>query len=199
MASASPRGAQTDGGSALRPPGASCLRPRPRPLHLGLGPSSAMFTPCSRRHHVLLDVGDAPSPARASGAALGGLLHLVGLPLLLGDLAIRLRVHEFSRRRDVADQRVDGLNVVSLDRRADVASGFGLPLAARGQEIEHRVVLRRVPEVVADDGLQHVVHEVLDRTHPGDDLGRVESAHVDDLRHVEVEGEAILRAHGDGR
>ena len=43
---------------------------------------------------------------------LRGFLHLVGLALFFGDLAVRLRLHQLRRRIDVADQRVDGLHVV---------------------------------------------------------------------------------------
>ena len=87
-----------------------------------------------------------------------GFLHLERLALFFGDLAVDLSLHQLGRRVDIADQRVDGLHIVSVQSGPDVLRGFGLPLAARAQEIEHGIVLRRVAEIVSDDRLEHVVH-----------------------------------------
>ena len=70
---------------------------------------------------------------------------------------------------------------------------------AGGQELEHGHLLRRVAEVVADRRLQHVVDEVLHRADARDHARRVLHADVDDLRDVEAEREAVLRAHEDRR
>ena len=69
----------------------------------------------------------------------------------------------------------------------------------RRQELEHRHLLRRVAEVVADGRLQHVVDQVLHRPDARDHARRVLHADVDDLRHVEAEREAVLRPHDDRR
>ncbi len=69
---------------------------------------------------------------------------------------------------------------------------FRLALAARAQEVEHGVVLRRIAEVIPHNRLQHVVHQVLHRADARDHLRRVERADVDDLRHVQVEREPVL-------
>ena len=78
-----------------------------------------------------------------------------------------------------------------------MAGRIRLALAARAEEVQHGVVLGGVAEVVAHDGLQHVVDEVLQRACAADDLGRLVGADVDDLRHVEIEGKAVARTHGD--
>ena len=96
-------------------------------------------------------------------------------------------------------KRIDRLHIVGADGDADVLGGFGLALAARAQEIEHGVILRRVAEIISDNRLQDVIDQVLHRADARDHLRRIQRADVDDLRHVEVEGEAVLRAHGDGR
>src|SRR6185295_17104970 len=70
-------------------------------------------------------------------------------------------------------------------------------LGARSQKIEHRVILGRVAEIIADNRLKHVIHQVLHRTDAGDHLRRVEGSDVNDLRYIKVEGEAVLRAHRD--
>ncbi len=72
------------------------------------------------------------------------------------------------------------------------AAASELPLAARAQEVEHRVVLRRIAEIISDNRLQDVIHQVLHRADAADHFRRVERADVDDLRHVQVEREAVL-------
>ena len=62
--------------------------------------------------------------------------------------------------------------------------GFLLAQAASREEVEHDRGLGRVAEVVADDRLEHVIHQVLDRPDAADDLGRIQRADVDDLGHV---------------
>ena len=69
---------------------------------------------------------------------------------------------------------------------------LGLPLAARAQEVEHRVVLRRIAEIISHNRLQHMIHQVLHRADARDHLRRVQRADVDDLRHIQVEREAVL-------
>jgi hypothetical protein len=90
----------------------------------------------------------------------GQLLGLVGDLLLLGDLAVGERLHQRFRRRNVADQRVDGVHVVLAKRRGDRRPS--LPPAARcaSSELDHVRGLRRVAEVVADGRLQHLRHQV---------------------------------------
>ena len=64
---------------------------------------------------------------------------------------------------DVADQRVDGLHIIGAEGFADVLGRFDLALAARAQEIQHGIVLRRIAEVVSDNRLQDMVHQILHR------------------------------------
>jgi hypothetical protein len=52
---------------------------------------------------------------------------------------------------------------------------------------------------LADGRLQHVVDQVLHRADARDHARRVLHPDVDDLRDVEREREAVLRAHGDRR
>ena len=96
-------------------------------------------------------------------------------------------------------KRVDRLHVVSADGVANVFGRLDLPLAARAEEIEHGVILRRVAEIISDNRLQDVIDQVLHRADARDHLRRIERADVDDLRHVEVEGEPVLRTHRDRR
>lgn len=148
--------------------------------------------------HLLLDVRERGGAHEFLTLALRGLLDFVGLLFLLGDFAVGLGFHQLDRRCDVADQRVDRLHIVRGEGGADVRGGLGLPRAAGVEEIEHRVVLGGVAEIVSDDRLQRVVDEVLHRADARDYLGGVEGADVDDLCDVEVEREAVLRTHRDG-
>ena len=70
----------------------------------------------------------------------------------------------------------------ALQRVADVLARFLLPLQRGDRKSSTVYVLRRVAEVVADDRLQHVVHQVLHRADARDHLRRVRRADVDDLR-----------------
>ena len=141
--------------------------------------------------HLLLDVGEGSGLHEFLALALRELLSLVGFSFLLGDLSIGLRFHQFGWRRDVADERVDGLHVVGGERDADVFGGLDLPVTAGIEEVEHGVVLRGVAEIISDNRLQRVVDQVLHRADARDDLGRIEGADMDDLRDIEIEREAV--------
>ena len=59
-----------------------------------------------------LRVGHGAGLLQILARLFGQLLRLVGDLLLLGDLAVSERLHQRFRRRDVTDQRVDGVHVV---------------------------------------------------------------------------------------
>ena len=149
--------------------------------------------------HLRLHVGDGGLALEVLPAHLRLPLGVVSAAQLLGDLAIGLGLHQLARRHDVADERVDAFDVIRLDGVLDAVEGLPLPLAARRQELQHRHLLGRVAEVVGHGRLQHVVDQVLHRAHPGDHPGGVLHADVDDLGDIQGEGEAVPRAHGDGR
>ena len=117
--------------------------------------------------------------------------------LLLRDLAVGLRLHQ------LAGGVMSPISVsMHSTSYASIATSMSSNAsrwrsAARRQELEHRVLLRRVAEVVADRRLQHVVHQVLHRADARDHARRILHTDVDDLRHVEVEREAVARAHRD--
>ena len=98
--------------------GAQAQRARPRP-----SPSrpreralrSAMRTCCSLRTTSACMLATAVSRSSILALHLRLALHLVGALQLVGDLPVGLRLHQLRRRHDVADQRVDALDVVGLD------------------------------------------------------------------------------------
>ena len=125
-------------------------------------------------------------------------LGLVGHAFLFGDLAIGQGAHQRFRWIDVADQGIHRTNVVFRERRGDCFLGLGLAQGAVLQKLDDVAALRRVAEVVADGRFEHLGDERAHIAEACDDLGCVVARDVDNLRHVEVELEAVGRTHGDG-
>ena len=169
-------------------------------LMLALACNSAMFTPCSAPTTCCWMSATAVSRTscwRCFCAASCTSYVLRCSSAIFRSVCV---CHQRRRRIDVADERVNGLHVIRRRAASRMCSrGFRLALAAGAQEVEHRVVLRRIAEIISDNRLQHMVHQVLHRTHARDHLRRVERADVDDLRDIQVEREPIARAHRDGR
>ena len=75
---------------------------------------------------IALNVGKRCLPHELLPLDLRGFLDLVGLAPFFRNFAVGLRLHQFGRRINVADQRVDRLDVVGFQGDADVSGGFGL-------------------------------------------------------------------------
>jgi hypothetical protein len=69
--------------------------------------------------HALAGVRFGLGPFEFLPGLFGLLLRAVCFDLAFGDLLFGQGLHQFSGRRDVADQGVDGLDAVAADRLAD--------------------------------------------------------------------------------
>jgi tRNA(Ile)-lysidine synthase TilS/MesJ len=123
---------------------------------------------------------------------LRGLLHFVCFALFFGDLPIGLRLHELRRGIDIANECINRLHIIRANSCSNVLSGIDLALSTGTQEVEHRVILRRIAEIISDDRLQDVVHEVLHRTDARNHLRRVQRPNMNDLRDVEIKRKTIF-------
>ena len=103
-----------------------------------------------------LRVGHGACLLQVLACLFGQLLRLVSHLLLLGNFAVGQRLHQRFRRRDVADQRVNGVHVVLAKRRSDGHLSFRLPLAALLQKLNYVRGLCGVAKVIADGWLQHL-------------------------------------------
>lgn len=99
--------------------------------------------------NLMLDVRQRSLAHELLALLLRGFLHFVGLALFFGDLSLCLRLHQRGGWVNVADERVDGLHVVSPDGGANVLGGLDLALAAGAEKVEHGIILRRVAAVPA--------------------------------------------------
>ncbi len=103
------------------------LRPHARGLGLATRRRDPRLRDLGLDQHLLLAPHDLGLHVRGRGLALEHLaahlrlaLRVVRALQLVRDLLVGLRLHELRRRRDVADQGVDAIDIVRRDRGADV-------------------------------------------------------------------------------
>jgi hypothetical protein len=75
---------------------------------------------------------------------------------------------------------------------------FGLPALPFLQKGNGIGTLGGIAEIVADDRFEHLADQVFHRAEADDDLGGVVARNVDDLAHIQFEGEAVRGPDLDG-
>src|SRR5215213_6317994 len=158
-----------------------------------LGAARGDFDADRRRHKVFLVVGVGAGLLKLYALLLGLALRVVHVLALLGENLLGLRLHQLFGKVYVADEDVDHVHVVLEEVRADAGLGALLLLVAVLQ-VRHR---RRLGRLVAEDGVDERVHDVLyepvDAANLRDHEGRVLRLDAEDDAHFELHREAVFR------